>query len=131
MKNEKLIDAIRQLCVDLKTAGDDAFPSLAKYKTVTFEPGRKYCKIILQDTFNGEDRMSQSVWGFINLKEFVKERKMTNSIKSVTFKEGDVLMANGWRAPALNVARGNLYDGYHVNTRRVAGPDYTSSNRTL
>ena len=47
------------------------------------------------------------------------------------FKEGDVLMANGWRAPALNVARGNLYDGYHVNTRRVAGPDYTSSNRTL
>ena len=26
---------------------------------------------------------------------------------------------------------GNGYDGYHVNTRRVAGPDYTSSNRTL
>ena len=50
---------------------------------------------------------------------------------SDSIKEGDVLMANGWRAPALNVARGNLYDGYHVNSRRIAGPDYTSSNRTL
>ena len=124
MKNEKLIEAIRQLCVDIKTAGDDAFPSLAKYKTVTFEPGRKYCKIILQDTFNGEDRMSQSVWGFVNLKEFVKERKMTNSIKSVTFKEGDVLLAAGWNAPALNTARGNLLDGYAVGRNNQHGPTY-------
>ena len=126
MKNEKLVDKIRQLCTDISTAQHEAFPSLSKYRTVTFEPGRKYCKIIIQDTFNGEDRMSQSVWGFINLNEFVKERKMTNNIKTVTFKEGDVLMANGWSAPALNSARGNLLDGYAVGGRNQHGPNYLS-----
>lgn len=124
MKNEKLIDAIRQLCADINTAQHEAFPSLSKYRSVTFEPGRKYCKIIVQDTFNGEDRITQTVWGFINLTEFVKERKMTNNIKTVTFKEGDVLMANGWSAPALNSARGNLLDGYAVGGRNQHGPSY-------
>lgn len=129
MKHKNLNEAVDQLCGDLKTASDNAHPRLAEYNTFTAEAGRKFIKIINIDTFNGEP--ASRVWGFINKAEFSKDRKMANGIKTVTFKEGDVLMANGWRAPALNVARGNLYDGYHVNTRRVAGPDYTSSNRTL
>jgi hypothetical protein len=126
MKNEKLVDKIRQLCTDISTAQHEAFPSLSKYRTVTFEPGRKYCKIILQDSFNVKagGQIGESVWGFINLKEFVKERKMTNNVKTVTFKEGDVLMANGWSAPALNSARGNLLDGYAVGGRNQHGPSY-------
>jgi hypothetical protein len=129
MKNEKLQEAVTKLCEDLTVSHNTAHPTLAKYNSFTTEAGRKFIKVINQDTFNGD--MSQTVWGFINIAEFSKDRKMANGIKTVTFKEGDVLMANGWRAPALNVARGNLYDGYHVNSRRIAGPDYTSSNRTL
>ena len=129
MQSKNLKEAVTKLCYELKSESDLAHPSLAKYNSFTAEVGRKFIKIINQDTFNGD--MSERVWGFININEFTKERQMANGTKSVTFKEGDVLMANGWRAPALNVARGNLYDGYHVNTRRVAGPDYTSSNRTL
>ena len=129
MKNENLTKAVKKLCIDLKEASDNAHPSLAKYNSFTAEAGRKFIKIINQDTFNGS--MSQRVWGFININEFTKERQMANCIKSVTFKEGDVLMANGWRAPALNTPRGNLFDGYVINSRTVYGPTYASSNRTI
>ena len=129
MKNENLTKAVNKLCEDLTTTSQEAYPTLAKYNNYTAEAGRKFIKIIKQDNFNGD--MSESVWGFINIGEFTKERKMANCVKSVTFKEGDVLMANGWRAPALNTPRGNLFDGYVINSRTMYGPAYASSNRTL
>ena len=56
-------------------------------------PGRKYLKIVTDN----------SVWGFINL---------TNP----KFKEGDILKAAGWRTPALNQARGNIFnDNYTID----------------
>ena len=65
------------------------------------EPGgRKYLKIVKDN----------SVWGFINL---------TNP----KFKEGDILKAAGWRTPALNQARGNLFEDYSV---AWTGPHYIS-----
>ena len=66
-----------------------------------YEPGgRKYLKVC-----NGN-----SVWGFINL---------TNP----NFKEGDILKAAGWRTPALNQARGNIFEDYSV---AWTGPHYIS-----
>ena len=51
------------------------------------------------------------VWGFINL-------------KNKKFKEGDLLKASGWRAPALNKSRGNIFDNNYVIN--WTGPKYLS-----
>ena len=44
----------------------------------------------------------------------------------ITFKEGDVLKCAGWKTPALNAPRGNLFEGYPIppNSMRIYGPDY-------
>ena len=62
--------------------------------------GKKYIKIIRE---NG-------VWGFISKTDFKH------------FKKGDILKAAGWQAPALNQARGNIFDAdYSV---AWTGPHY-------
>jgi len=61
--------------------------------------GRKYIKIV--KLRNGR---VDSVWGFIMAKDSDK------------FKAGDILKAASFNAPALNKARGNIYDDeYEVN----------------
>jgi len=66
--------------------------------------GRKYLKIVKK---LGSQEM---VWGFI-VKEDDKK-----------FKEGDILKAASWSAPARNRARGNILDGgYSI---RWTGPEY-------
>jgi hypothetical protein len=59
--------------------------------TVEVEPGTKYLKVI---TGNGDSR---SVHSFICLTDMGK------------FTKGDVLKAAGWKAPARNFARANLF----------------------
>jgi len=54
--------------------------------------GSKYVKLI-------NDR---AVWGFVVKKDSAK------------FKRGDILLAAGWSAPALNKARGNIFEEYSV-----------------
>jgi hypothetical protein len=62
-------------------------------------PGNKYLKIVTE----------KSVWGFINL-------------KNPNFKEGDILKAAGWRSPALNKPRGNIFNSnYEI---AWTGPKY-------
>ena len=62
-------------------------------------PGNKYLKIITE----------KSVWGFVNL-------------GNKKFKEGDILKASGWSAPALNKPRGNIFnDNYEISW---TGPKY-------
>ena len=62
-------------------------------------PGTKYLKVISE----------KSVWGFINL-------------KNIKFKEGDILKGAGYNAPALNKARGNIFnDNYEI---AWTGPKY-------
>ena len=62
-------------------------------------PGTKYLKIITE----------KSVWGFINL-------------KNKNFKDGDILKASGYNAPALNKPRGNIFnDNYEI---AWTGPKY-------
>ena len=72
---------------------------------IAYLPGSKYLKVIKT---LGTQTM---VWGFINL-------------KNKKFKEGDLLKAQGWRAPALNKPRGNIFDhNYVINW---TGPKYLS-----
>ena len=69
----------------------------------TVEKGRKYWKIV--STATGDSSYQGStVWGFIN-------------VANENFKFGDVLKVAGWRTPALNKPRGNLFDGYDVTAR--------------
>ena len=62
-------------------------------------PGTKYLKVVTES----------SLWGFINL-------------KNKNFKEGDILKGAGYNAPALNKARGNIFnDNYEI---AWTGPKY-------
>ena len=99
---EELKIKIEQLCEDIKTQHFADFPTLTDFST-DYSVGRKFVKIIRDN----------SVWGFINL---THEK----------FQEGDVLLAAGWAKPALNKARGNLYDGFKIDRRTVYGPGYCS-----
>ena len=73
----------------------------------------KYIKIIT-DTGN-----QKSVWVFINAKEFKK------GLAGITFQEGDILKAAGWKTPALNAPRGNILRApYPIIGMRQYGPDY-------
>ena len=68
---------------------------------IRYAPGRKFLKVICvsnQDT----------VWGFINLKHD-------------KFNEGDILKSKGWSGPALNKARGNIFEDYTI---AWTGPHY-------
>ena len=67
---------------------------------LVIEEGSKYIKIV----------SGNSVWGFVN-----KGNK--------NFKEGDLLKARGWRGPATNKARGNIFEEYSI---AWTGPDYLS-----
>ena len=60
--------------------------------------GRKFIKILTD----------RSVWGFVNL---------THD----NFEKGDLLKAAGYNAPALNKARGNIFEDYSV---AWTGPHY-------
>jgi hypothetical protein len=115
MKESNLIEKVEILCKELTDTLHAAYKHTAN-DYYDYSVGKKYIKIIS----NGSQT---SVWGFINISEFVKERKMTNEIKKVTFKEGDVLMSAGWNTPALNAPRGNLLKGYSAQGN-MHGPSY-------
>ena len=68
--------------------------------SIEVKEGSKYIKITT----------GNSVWGFVN-----KGNK--------DFKVGDILKAAGWRAPALNRSRGNVFEKYSV---AWTGPHYIS-----
>ncbi len=112
---QNLLELVQNLCDGLTESLHAAYKHTAN-DYYDYSVGKKYIKIIS----NGSQR---SVWGFINISEFVKERKMTNEIKKVTFKEGDVLMPAGWNTPALNAPRGNLLEGYSAHGN-MYGPGY-------
>jgi hypothetical protein len=119
MKESNLIEKVEILCKELTDTLHAAYKHTAN-DYYDYSVGKKYIKIIS----NGSQT---SVWGFINISEFTKVRKMERVngivIKEVTFKEGDVLMSAGWNTPALNAPRGNLLDGYSAQGN-MYGPGY-------
>ena len=118
---QQLLELVQTLCDGLTQQIRDKYKH-AVNDYYTYKVGKKYIKVI---SVHGDSRGGQqSVWGFVNLNEFVKARKMTNEVKNVTFKEGDILMAAGWNTPALNVPRGNLFKGYPVSDQCQHGPSY-------
>ena len=67
---------------------------------IEIKEGSKYIRILTD----------RSVWGFVN-----KGNK--------NFKVGDILKAKNWSTPALNKARGNIFEDYSV---AWTGPHYLS-----
>ena len=121
MKESNLIEKVEILCKELTESLHAAYKHTAN-DYYDYSVGKKYIKIIS----NGNQT---SVWGFINISEFTKVRKMERVngivIKEVTFKEGDVLMSAGWNTPALNAPRGNLFKGYSAQGgQNMYGPGY-------
>jgi len=121
MKESNLIEKVEILCKELTESLHAAYKHTAN-DYYDYSVGKKYIKIIS----NGNQT---SVWGFINIGEFTKVRKMERVdgivIKEVTFKEGDVLMSAGWNTPALNAPRGNLLKGYSAQGQQnMYGPSY-------
>jgi len=69
-------------------------------------PGNKYLKIVTE----------KSLWGFVN-------------IKNTKFLEGDILKGAGYNSPALNKARGNIFnDNYEI---AWTGPKYLPGSTGL
>ena len=103
-----LEDCCHDLCERITKATHERWKHTRETTPHTYKVGQKYIKIITYD--NGNDR---SVWGLINK-------------SNPKFNEGDILKVAGWRTPALNKARGNIFDGYDIdpNSMRIYGPDY-------
>ena len=83
--------------------------TLAEFKqNCTVKEGQNYIKVIRE---NG-------VHCFVI-------KKLTEKTKAKGFKVGDILKPAGWAAPALNKARGNVFDenGFYMNW---TGPLYLS-----
>ena len=82
---------------------------------VGYEVGNKYLRVV-------SDRKAQaSVWGFISMKDFKVKSKRKTGPDYLTFKEGDLFKASGWKKPALNSPRGNIFENYSV---AWTGPHY-------
>jgi len=80
--------------------------------------GRKYLKLVTGAFGEGQT----SVWGFIAKSDFEVDSKRKTGPSKIVFKEGDLLKAAGWRTPALNAPRGNIFDeNYKV---QWTGPNY-------
>ena len=107
-QEQDLMYLVNDLCERITKATHERWEHTRENITTTYKVGQKYIKIITCE--NGNDR---TVWGFINK-------------SNPNFNEGDILKAAGWRTPALNKARGNIYDGYDIdpNSMRIYGPDY-------
>jgi hypothetical protein len=112
-KATALIEVVEKLCTDLTSAMNERWKHTSEKTTHDYSIGKKYIRI-----FSVEDGRPSSCWGFINILEFTKG--------NVTFLEGDVMKSAGWKTPAINQPRGNLYDGYQINpmSMRIYGPDY-------
>ena len=80
--------------------------------------GKKYLKLVTGAFGEGQT----SVWGFIAKSDFQVKNKKKSGGEFIDFKEGDLLMSAGWKTPALNKSRGNIFsDDYNV---QWTGPNY-------
>tara|TARA_B100000470_G_C19655258_1_gene330640 strand:- start:232 stop:633 length:402 start_codon:yes stop_codon:yes gene_type:complete len=64
---------------------------------IAYEKGHKYLKVINNDLMSG----GATVHSFINL-------------ANKNFQYGDILKADGWKKPAVNKARGNIFEKFMI-----------------
>jgi hypothetical protein len=112
-KADNLCTAVEKLCEDLTTAMHERWEHTRSGTTHDYSIGKKYIRV-----YSVENGQPASCWGFINILEFTKG--------NVKFESGDVLKSAGWKTPAINQPRGNLFDGYDIppHSMRLYGPDY-------
>ena len=104
----EMVELVEKLCEDITLANHIKWEHTRDRLSHDYKIGKKYIKI-----FTVEEGEPRSVWGFIN-------------VGNKKFQLGDILKAAGWAAPALNKARGNIFEGYEIDPRtsRLYGPDY-------
>ena len=83
---------------------------------IGYEVGNKYLRVV-----SDRNQNQTIVWGFISMKDFKVKSKRKTGPEYVTFKEGDLLKPSGWKKPALNSPRGNIFENYSV---AWTGPHY-------
>ena len=113
MRNEieKVLEAMREDYCRWSRAGSGGSPEIKTEMEENYcnglevTEGSRYWKIISTSGGGG----STSVAGFIAK---AGDKK---------FREGDMLKAAGWSAPARNFARGNVLDGTGLNNARWTG----------
>lgn len=88
---------LRNLPVGNHSAESREEQSKKYIKGIAYEIGYKYIKVICNNLNNG----SSHVHSFINL---------TNE----NFNYGDILKAEGFNKPAVNKARGNIFEHYRI-----------------
>ena len=94
---EQAIDGVLDAIVaDYKQWCDGARISNSMDKSWRVKHSKVYSKII--EVRDGKD---SSVHSFV-----------VHTTEHKKFKQGDILMSASWKAPALNRARGNIFDGY-------------------
>ena len=72
---------------------------------LSLRPGRKFIKVV----------HNNSVWGFV--------AKIDGTHKGLPMKQGDILKAAGWRAPAKH-SRGSIFDKEMHKSFSWTGPNY-------
>jgi len=92
----EMVEAIRAYIAHILADYDQYDPNPVPSNRMSYvaEAGSKYIKIIRVYSDN-----SRSVHSFVAIQDGGK------------FKAGDILKAAGWKAPALNFARGNVLSG--------------------
>lgn len=93
---------LERLNNELKQVFENRYDNL-EWVPFSYSKGNNYIKI----------KRDSGVWGFVAMKDIQTKNK--------SFREGDLLMAAGWNAPAKH-ARGNIFEGTERYT--LYGPVY-------
>ena len=116
MRNEieKVLEAMRE---DYKRWSDRcaAHESSAHYSNIKVEMEENYCNGLTVTEGSRYYKIVSDKHGQRSVNGFIVKAG------DKKFREGDMLKAAGWAAPARNFARGNVLDGTGLNNARWTG----------